>query len=83
MPTPPWFKPTPTPLPAPPIAPVLINARAWRIWSYTDEALMIWHQMGPTKTQVIQIAVLLVIFIAFATLGIRWIKTITNQIGDI
>lgn len=68
--------PTPTWLPAPGPALVDINENAYRIWRYTDEAIMIWQEVGPSRTQVFQIAILVVIVIAAVYLVYRWISTL-------
>lgn len=57
----PLVPPTPTMLPPAPPAPILINAANWRIWKFTDESIMVWQQMTPARTQVLQIAILLVV----------------------
>jgi len=83
MPTPnPLFPATPTPLPAPPTAQVAIQAAQWRVWAFADDAIMVWTEIGPSRTQVIQVAIIVVIVIAFAMLGIKWLQSITNK-GDL
>lgn len=74
-----------TPTPLPPIsatAPVVIKASQWRVWAFADDAIMVWQQIGPSRTQVIQVAIIVVIIIAFAMLGIKWLQSITNK-GDL
>jgi hypothetical protein len=74
------FPPTPTPLPAAPVAPVVIDAAQWRIWEYTDEALMFWNQANAWHVgTVIQIAVLLVMVIFFVVYLTRLAQSLTNE----
>jgi ABC-type sulfate transport system permease component len=74
------FPPTPTPLPDVPLAPVVIDAARWRIWEYTDEAIMIWQQMQERNMgTVIQIAVLLVMVIFFVVYLTRLAQSLTNE----
>lgn len=67
---------TPTALPPAPIAPVTINENAYRIWRYTDEALMVWQQIGPTRTQVFQVAIILVIVLGAVYMIYRWVSAL-------
>lgn len=69
---------TPTALPPAPIAPVTINENAYRIWRYTDEALMVWQQIGPSRTQVFQVAIILVIVIAAVYMIYRWVSALVE-----
>jgi hypothetical protein len=43
---------------------------------------MVWQQIGPNKTQVIQIAIIVVIVIGFAMFAIRKIQALTTTTGD-
>lgn len=74
----PLVPPTPTMLPPAPPAPVLINVAKWRLWNFTDEALMVWQQIGPAKTQVFQIAILLVIICIAVAAFILWIQSLSK-----
>lgn len=74
--------PTPTWLPPAPTAPVQIAAKSWRIWAFADDTIMVWQQITPARTQVIQVAIILVIIIAFAMIGIKWLQSLTNK-GDL
>ncbi len=78
----PLFPPTPTALPPASAAPIAIQSSAWRVWAFADDALMVWQQIGPSRTQVIQVAILVVIVIAFLALAIKWAQSLTNQ-GDL
>lgn len=73
----PLVPPTPTPLPPvlPPL-PVDIAESNYRIWKFTDEAVMIWQQVGPARTQVFQVALLLVIVVAAAYMIYRWVAAL-------
>jgi hypothetical protein len=74
------FPPTPTALPAAPAAPIAINAATYRIWSYTDEAIMLWNQGNAWHIgTVIQIAVLLVMIIFFVVYLTRLAQSLTNE----
>lgn len=74
--------PTPTMLPPAPVAPITYSVNAWRIWAFADDAVMVWQQITPARTQVIQVGIIVVIVIAFAFLGIKWLQSITNK-GDL
>jgi hypothetical protein len=78
----PLFPATPTALPIAPTAQVAIQSSDWRVWAFADDAIMVWHQITPARTQVIQVGIIVVIVIAFAFLGIRWLQSITNK-GDL
>lgn len=74
---------TPTPLPPPMMtAAVQIQASEYRVWAFADDAIMVWQQIGPSRTQVLQVGIIVVIVIAFAMLGIKWMQSITNK-GDL
>jgi hypothetical protein len=75
------FPPTPTPLPPAPAAPVVVSAANWKIWKFADDAIMVWQQIGPSRTQVFQVAVILVIVIAFIWLVMKWVQGLTKE-GD-
>ena len=70
--------PTPTALPQA-TAQVAIQASNYRIWRYTDEALTLWQMATPARTQVLQVAILMLIIIAFVFLAIKWLKSLTNE----
>ena len=70
--------PTPTIIPMA-TAQVAIQASSYRIWKYTDEALMLWQMATPARTQVLQVAILILIIIAFVFLAIKWIQGLTNE----
>lgn len=72
---------TPTALPQL-VAPITINAANYRIWKFTDEALTLWQMATPTRTQVFQIAILVVILIVFVFLATKWIQSLGHE-GDI
>jgi hypothetical protein len=55
--------PTPTPMPPAPPAPIVIDVSQWRIWNFVDEAVMVWQQITPARTQVFQVAILVAIII--------------------
>lgn len=76
----PLLPPTPTLLPNI-VAPITINASNYRIWKFTDEAITLWQIATPARTQVFQVAILVVIVIVFVFLAIRWIQSLTNE-GD-
>ncbi len=78
----PLVPPTPTFLPIAPTAQVAIKASNWRIWKFADDTVMVWQQAGPARTQVIQVAIIVAIIIAFAFMGIKWLQSITNK-GDL
>lgn len=71
--------PTPTPLPPAPAAPILINAAQWRMWNFTDDAIMIWQQITPARTQVLQVAILLGIIVVFIFWVMGLIKSLTDE----
>jgi hypothetical protein len=73
--------PTPTLLPNV-IAPVSIQASSYRIWKFTDEALTLWQMATPARTQVFQIAILVVILIIFVFLATKWVQSLGHE-GDI
>ena len=73
---------TPTFMPTAPIAPVAIQYSAWRIWAFADDAVMVWQQITPARPQVIQIAIIVIIVIAFVALATKWAQSFTNQ-GDL
>jgi len=75
----PLVPPTPTWLPAAPPAPIIIHASQWRIWKFTDKMIMIWQQIGPARTQVLQIAILLAIILIALGGFIVWIKSLTDS----
>jgi len=70
---------TPTPLPPMVGTPMInINAADWGIWQYTGYALQSWNRLE-SGTDVIQIAVLIVIVIGFVSLLIIWLPKINNN----
>ena len=74
------FPPTPTALPAAPAAPIIYNAASWRIWAFTDEAIMVWQQMQRHNMgTVIQIAILLIIVIFFVSYVVSLLNSVTNE----
>jgi hypothetical protein len=74
------FPPTPTPLPAAPVAPIVLDATRWRVWAFTDEAIMIWQQMQRHNMgTVIQIAVILIIVIFFVVYITRLAQALTDE----
>ncbi len=75
------FPPTPTAM-VNHVAPVVISAAKYRIWNFTDEAIMLWQWATPARTQVLQVAVLIAILAAFVFIVIRWIQSLTNE-GDL
>jgi hypothetical protein len=70
--------PTPTLMPMA-TAQVAIQSSSYRIWKFTDDAIMLWQWATPARTQVIQVAILMLILIAFAFLAIKWIQSLTNE----
>lgn len=70
--------PTPTALPQI-VAPITINASNYRIWKFTDEALTLWQMATPARTQVFQIAILVVILIVFVFLATRLIQSLGHE----
>jgi hypothetical protein len=50
----------------------------WRLWNFVDEAVMVWQQITPARTQVIQIAILVVIILGAALMFIVWIQSLTS-----
>lgn len=70
----PLLPPTPTLLPPAGAAPIIINMAKWRLWNFTDETIMVWQQMTPARTQVLQIAALLAVIIIGAGAFIYWIQ---------
>lgn len=74
------FPPTPTALPAAPVAPIVLNSAQWRIWAFTDEAIMVWQQAQRIQAgTVIQIAVILIIVIFFAWYVVSQTKNLTQE----
>jgi hypothetical protein len=73
---------TPTPLPPAELAPISLNANMWRIWNFADDAIMVWQQMGSSRTQVFQVALLLVLLIGFVYLVITWLQSLTEGINN-
>ena len=71
--------PTPTPW-ATPSAPLITmpDMANFRIWSYADEAVAWWNRAGSSATQVIQIAVVLVIVVA----GTLFIAKLVRSLSD-
>lgn len=72
------FPPTPTALPAAPLAPIVLNPTNWRIWAFSDDFIMVWQQAGSSRTQAIQVAIILIILIAFTFLAMKWIQGLTK-----
>lgn len=70
--------PTPTPLPAPPVAPISIDPGQFRIWNSADEAITIWNGSG-NAAPVIQIAIILLIIIVAVFLIMGYIKSISSE----
>lgn len=76
------FPATPTALPPPPPLPgggITINPNAWRMWTFVDEAIMVWQQITPARTQVLQVAIIMGIIIMFIFLAIRWVQGLTDE----
>lgn len=71
------YPPTPTPGPAG-VAPITIPYDQFTIWNYTDYAIMIWQRAGTNATQVLQIAVIVVILIATISILIKYVQTMTE-----
>jgi hypothetical protein len=72
------FPPTPTPMPVATAA-VMIQASSYRIWGFTDDAIMLWQWAGPAKTQVLQVALIVFIVAVFAFVSMRWIQSTTDD----
>lgn len=71
----------PTPTALPPGSPMItLNASDWRIWNYTDEAIQAWN-FHPNLGTVIQIAIIIIIIVAFVGLMIRLVQGYMNT-GD-
>jgi len=71
---------TPTPLAAAPVAPVVLNAAQWRIWQFTDEAIMLWNQSNRWHVgHVFQIAAILIIVIFFAWYVVSQTRNLTQE----
>lgn len=74
------FPPTPTPLAAVVSVPVSINSSAWRIWAFTDEAIMLWNRANDYQFgTVIQIAILVIMIIFFVVYLTRLAQSLTNE----
>ena len=73
--------PTPTLMPMA-TAQVAIQASSYRIWKFTDEAIMLWQWATPARTQVLQVGIIVAILIAFTFLAIKWIQSLTSE-GDL
>lgn len=69
----------PTPTFMPPGSPMInLTASDWRIWNYTDEAIQIWH-FYPNLGTVIQMAVVIIIIVAFVGLMIKLVQGYMNE----
>jgi hypothetical protein len=70
--------PTPTPLP-PPGPPLITLPSGYNIWNFADEAIMIWNTAGSSRTQVIQIAIIVIIVVAAVVLLTRYVRSIMEE----
>jgi hypothetical protein len=69
----------PTPTPLPPGSPMVnLTTSDWRIWSFTDEAIQVWH-FYPSLGTVIQFAVLIILIVAFVALMIKLVQAYMNE----
>lgn len=74
------YPPTPTALPVAPVAPIQINASVWRIWSFTDEAIMIWNRSNDWYLgYALQMAALLVLLIFFVAYVVMLTRSLTSE----
>ena len=74
------FPPTPTPLPAVMSVPVTIDYSQFRIWAFTDEAIMLWNRANDIHGgTVIQIGVILVILIGYVIYLTRLAQGLTAE----
>lgn len=74
----PLVPPTPTPMPPAPPAPIVIDVAQWRIWNFVDEAVMVWQQITPARTQVFQVAIIVAIVIIAVAGLIYWIQGLSE-----
>jgi hypothetical protein len=73
--------PTPIPLPDPAQAPIQIDniIQSYRIWQFADDAVGVWNRIGAAGTQVIQIAVIIVIVVLSMFLIMRFVRSLSNE----
>lgn len=77
------FPPTPTFIPIPAVMPVTVDSSQWRIWKFTDEAIMLWNQSNRWQLAVVfQIGVIAAIIIGFVFFAMRISKAMTDS-GDL
>lgn len=67
--------PTPTPYSPPAGTPVIqINVDDFGLWEYAPQALNVWNTVGSERTQMLQIAIIIILIVATVVLLPRLIK---------
>jgi hypothetical protein len=70
--------PTPT-APPPPPPPGITIPGSYNIWYFADDAVGWWNQLGSDKTQVLQIAVIVVIVFVSMLLITSYVRSFSNE----